>query len=69
MGVNVLAVRREEGATVLLRPSPSELPALLRDESVVVWVNLDGRDAEAEANDGETQMADTADEDPKAPTS
>ena len=26
-------------------------------------------DAEAEANDGETQMADTADEDPKAPTS
>ena len=26
-------------------------------------------DAEAEANNGETQMADTADEDPKAPTS
>jgi len=26
-------------------------------------------DAEADANDGETQMADTADEDPKAPTS
>lgn len=26
-------------------------------------------DAEVEANDGETQMADTADEDPKAPTS
>ena len=26
-------------------------------------------DAEAEANDGETQTADTADEDPKAPTS
>ena len=26
-------------------------------------------EAEVEANDGETQMADTADEDPKAPTS
>ncbi|MCC6874368.1 MAG: hypothetical protein IT378_08715, partial [Sandaracinaceae bacterium] len=45
MSTQILAVRRDEAT--LMTPSLVELPDLLADPDVVVWVNLDTQGAES----------------------